>query len=623
MANSQSLPVNLNGISYLVDTRQYSRTTVPALREQRDNSAEPGENALDTSGAWTRSQTDWSYGAGQNSFDISDSDRRRFNTSSGIDIWTKGQITLLPITEEKLNAVETNLDIQRMGVYVYAAHGANAVFSTDLVPAAPTWTPFVPRSGKDVKDMTSDGANAYFAFGSADTIAKATLGTAAIDGSWPTSGTQSADVLQVAAGRLIGALGANIFELDANGVKLGSSLDYTAPLAATTWVSVSGGPSGIFAAANTDNTGSVYHINVSATDGTLQTPIVGGQLPHGEEINKILAYGEILLIATTAGLRTALIDTQSNAVTIGPVIEEGGAAYALEIDSKFVWWGGSDGKIYRANLAVFTSTLVPAWAPDLVSTAGSGNVTSVARFLGKTYFGAVGDGVYGESGTNIKVATGILNTGEVSWSTVAPKLLRSVTVRQDRSQYTFGDTEYNQASTTYQDAALQYRGNPTSVMPGSVFFSATNDNNVLDEVGPLLTQDPLPFNFVTQSSVSYKFVLTINRDAVDTTVAPIIQDWLTSCIVTPSRVDEIIAPIIMQRQVLTSRNAGAPATFDSATIFTSLRNVMETGITVDYIEGTRAEKVTIERISMQPNRLSDNGDWWEGTLIVRLLTVPK
>jgi hypothetical protein len=160
-------------------------------------------------------------------------------------------------------------------------------------------------------------------------------------------------------------------------------------------------------------------------------------------------------------------------------------------------------------------------------------------------------------------------------------------------------------------------------MPGSVFFSATNDNNVLDTVGPLLTQDPLPFNFVTQSSVSYKFVLTINRDAVDPATAPIIQDWLTSCIVTPSRVDEIIAPIIMQRQVLTSRNAGAAATFDSATIFTSLRNVMESGITVDYVEGTRAEKVTIERISMQPNRLSDSGDWWEGTLIVRLLTVPS
>ena len=61
--NAETLPVELDGVSYLVDARQYGRTTVPALREQRDTSGEAGENALDTSGAWTRSQTDWSYGA--------------------------------------------------------------------------------------------------------------------------------------------------------------------------------------------------------------------------------------------------------------------------------------------------------------------------------------------------------------------------------------------------------------------------------------------------------------------------------------------------------------------------------------------------------------------------------
>ena len=63
--------------------------------------------------------------------------------------------------------------------------------------------------------------------------------------------------------------------------------------------------------------------------------------------------------------------------------------------------------------------------------------------------------------------------------------------------------------------------------------------------------------------------------------------------------------------------------FDSATIFNTLRSRMEAGVTVDYIEGTRAEKVTIERLSMQPERISDNGEWWEGTLVVRLLTVPS
>ena len=623
MASGDYLPVQLDGTSFLVDTRQYARTTVPALREQRDNSAEAGENALDTSGAWTRSQTDWSYGAGQTHFDLGDSDRRRFASSTGIDPWTKGEITLLPITEEKLNATTSNLLVQRMGTYLYATHAETAEFTTSATPTIPSWTNFVARATHQIADITSDGTNIYFAFGSGAAIAKATLGNNAIDAAWPTSGTQAADIIQVAAGRLIGALGANIFEIGANGDKLASSLDYTPALAGTTWVSVTGGPSGIFAAANTDNTGSISHIGVSATDGTLQTPIVGGQLPGGEQINQILAYGEVLLIATNVGLRTALIDTNSNAVTIGPVIEESGEAFGLEAEGRFVWWGGSSGKIYRADLTRFTATLVPAWASDLVSTGGSGNVNSIARFGNKTYFGAATDGVYGESGTGVKVASGTLNIGEVSWSTVAPKLLRNVTVRQSRDQFDSTTTYRQAAPFAYNQGASTFRGTQVSVMPGTVKFKATNDNNAVSEVGPLSTGVPLDFDFASESSVSYNFEMTLTRDTSNTTLAPIIEDWVTSCIATPDRVDEIIAPIILKRQVLTSRNSGSPIMFDSATIFNTLRSRMEAGVTVNYIEGTRAEKVTIERLSMQPERISDNGEWWEGTLVVRLLTVPS
>lgn len=623
MASGDYLPVQLDGTAFLVDTREYSRTTVPALREQRDNSAEAGENALDTSGAWTRSQTDWSYGAGQTHFDLDDSDRRRFASSTGIDPWTKGEITLLPITEEKLNATTSNLLVQRMGTYLYATHAETAEFTTSATPTSPSWTNFVARATHQIADITSDGTNIYFAFGSGAAIAKATLGGSAIDAAWPTSGTQAADIIQVAAGRLIGALGANIFEIGANGDKLASSLDYTPTLASTTWVSVTGGPSGIFAAANTDDTGSIYHIDVSTTDGTLQTPVVGGQLPRGETINQILAYGEVLLIATTEGLRTALIDTNSNAVTIGPVIEEGGEAYGLEAEGRFVWWGGSSGQIYRADLSRFTSTLVPAWASDLVSTGASGNVNSIARFGNKTYFGAATDGVYGESGTGVKVASGTLNIGEVSWSTVAPKLLRNVTVRQSRDQFDSTTTYRQAAPFAYNQGASTFRGTQVSVMPGTVKFKATNDNNAVSEVGPLSTGVPLDFDFASESSVSYNFEMILTRDTSNTTLAPIIEDWVTSCIATPDRVDEIIAPIILRRQVLTSRNSGSPIMFDSATIFNTLRSRMEAGVTVDYIEGTRAEKVTIERLSMRPDRISDNGDWWEGTLVVRLLTVPS
>jgi len=623
MASGDYLPVQLDGTAFLVDTREYSRTTVPALREQRDNSAEAGENALDTSGAWTRSQTDWSYGSGQTHFDLDDSDRRRFASSTGIDPWTKGEITLLPITEEKLNATTSNLLVQRMGTYLYATHAETAEFTSSATPTTPSWTNFVARATHQIADITSDGTNIYFAFGSGAAIAKATLGASAIDGAWPSSGTQAADIIQVAAGRLIGALGANIFEIGANGAKLGSSLDYTPTLATTTWVSVTGGPSGIFAAANTDDTGSIYHIDVSTTDGSLQTPVVGGQLPRGETINEILAYGEVLLIATTEGLRTALIDTNSNAVTIGPVIEEGGEAYGLEAEGRFVWWGASSGQIYRADLSRFTSTLVPAWAADLVSTNASGNVNSIARFGSKTYFGAATDGVFGESGTGIKVATGTLNIGEVSWSTVAPKLLRNVTVRQSRDQFDSTTTYRQAAPFAYNQGASTFRGTQVSIMPGTVKFKATNDNNAVSEVGPLSTGVPSDFDFASESSVSYNFEMILTRDTGNTTLAPIIEDWVTSCIATPDRVDEIIAPIILKRQVLTSRNSGSPVMFDSATIFNTLRTRMEAGVTVDYIEGTREEKVTIERLSMRPDRVSDNGEWWEGTLVVRLLTVPS
>tara|TARA_B100000405_G_scaffold163182_1_gene113864 strand:+ start:1020 stop:2918 length:1899 start_codon:yes stop_codon:yes gene_type:complete len=629
--NSDLLPVELDGVSYLVDTTEYSRVTVPALRQQRDTSKEPGENTLDTTGAWVRSQTDWSLGAGQEHFDLDDSDRRRFESSSGVNPWTKGELSLLPITEEKLNQTNTNLKVHRIGTYLYMAYGSILAWISNATVASFTisgsnsidFSTSTPSRTGNITDFHSDGTYVYVAFGNSDKIARCAINSTTVD-AWPTSGTQKADIIEVAAGRLIGATAsdANIFELNANGQKFSGSLDYTPQLAQTQWQSITGGPSGIFAAANTDNTGTIYHIDVDSSDGTLQTPVISGQLPHGEEINEILAYGEVLVMATNKGFRTAIIDTQSGAVATGPVISDGGEAHSLEADGKFVWWGGSNGQIYRADLTNFTSTLVPAFASDLVSTGGTGNVSSIARVSDKTYFAATGDGVYGESGTGIKVATGTLTIGEVSWSTVVPKLLRSVQVRQDRAQYTFGPVDYDQAGELYRHATYSYRGNPVASFLGGIQFSATNDNNVTDTL--TLSQGVSSnFTFTSESSVSYKFLITMTRDTDDTTIGPIVADWQTTCVATPKRVDEIIVPIVLRQQVLTSRDSGAAATYDSGTVFTNLRNRMESGVTVTYIEGTRSESVTIERLSMQPQRLSDDGSWWEGTLLARLLTVPS
>ena len=50
---------------------------------------------------------------------------------------------------------------------------------------------------------------------------------------------------------------------------------------------------------------------------------------------------------------------------------------------------------------------------------------------------------------------------------------------------------------------------------------------------------------------------------------------------------------------------------------------MDSGLSMIYKEGDRTDTVTIERLEMQSERLSDDGGWWEGTLLVRLLTVPS
>ena len=632
--NAESLPVELDGVSYLVDARQYGRTTVPALREQRDTSGEAGENALDTSGAWTRSQTDWSYGAGQTHFDLADSDRRRFNTSVGVDVWTKGEATLLPITETGANTPTfTTGDIITERVtnaagteYLYVANGTSLYLSSNPAAASPTWTTITV--GGTTTSITSDGTNVYLGFDGVIVAEQSVIGSS----STSAFGSLDPNLIKIVAGRVIAADDNAIYELDAAGAKATSSLDYSLPLASSVWVDVDAGPGGIYAAANTEETGAVYHIGVSSTDGTLTTPTIAGELPRGEKINAILVYGPVLCIASSKGFRTALIDTNSNGVTIGPVIETGGEAYELEADGQFVWWGSGYGNTFRADLTRFTDTLVPAYASDLISAASASAtdlVKGVTRLNNsgspKLFLGVVSGGaavLQRESRTGVKVASGTLNMGEVSWSTVAPKLLRSVTVRQDRAQYTFGEVDYRATGIDYRHSTYEYRGDPLSSFLGTLTFAATNDANVTDTL-TLTSGVPSDFTFTTQSSVSYEFVITMSRDGSDTTKGPIVGDWLTFAIATPSRVDEIILPIVLRRQVLTSRNSGAPATFDSGSIFSTLRQRMESGVTLTYKEGTRSENVTIDRISMSPDRLSDDGAWWEGTLTVRLLTVPS
>ena len=640
--NAESLPVELNGISYLVDTAEYRRTTVPVSRQQRDNSREPGENTLDTTGAWVRSQTDWSYGAGQLYLDNEDSDRRRFYESVGVDIWTRGQITLLPIAETPGALPATSFTTGEILVdrvvqsstgteYLYVANGITLSYTSDPLAGSPTWAS--AASADTITSFTSDGEYVYVSRTGTAIPERYTIGSST--GSW-TVAAEDVDLLKVAAGRLIGTKNNSIYELDATGAKATSSLDYSLPLSNSEWVAVEGCPNGIYAAANTDNTGTVYFISVNSTDGTLVTPIVAGSLPRNESINAILSYGPILCLATSQGFRTALIDVESGGITIGSVIDTGGEAYSLEADGRFVWWGTAYGTIYRADLTRFTDTLVPAYASDLVSSVSAtatdlvGSMTRVNNAGNpKMFFGvkkaSAAAILQNESKNNTRVASGTMNAGEITWSTVAPKLLRSGVIDLDRSQFERSSIDYRQTGIAYDQTGYEYRfGVPTSEAAGEIRLTATNNADVSSTLLDMATQVPQTFDFGTSSdtAVSFDLTATLVRGTSDATVAPILHDWQLTAVAVPRRIDEIIIPIVLRSNVLTSRNSGSPINFVTGDTFNSLRSLMENGTAVTYQEGTRSDTVTVERLEMQPQRLSDDGSWWEGTLVARLLTVP-
>ena len=77
------------------DDAPYRRVTAQYRKQQIDQSREPGEQTL--TGWWLRSQSSFHYGQGIKFFEpIQDESLRfQYTESKGIDVWTKGQATLL------------------------------------------------------------------------------------------------------------------------------------------------------------------------------------------------------------------------------------------------------------------------------------------------------------------------------------------------------------------------------------------------------------------------------------------------------------------------------------------------------------------------------------------------
>jgi hypothetical protein len=97
-ASGYAYDVAINGQPFFIaasDDNPYRRVTAQYRKQQIDQSREPGEQTL--TGWWLRSQSSFHYGQGIKFFEpIQDESLRfQYTESKGLDVWTKGQATLL------------------------------------------------------------------------------------------------------------------------------------------------------------------------------------------------------------------------------------------------------------------------------------------------------------------------------------------------------------------------------------------------------------------------------------------------------------------------------------------------------------------------------------------------
>lgn len=437
--------IAINGMPFMmVPTLEnpYVRTTAAARKQQLDTSSEPGEQTL--SQWWTRVQDSWHKGAGVRFYDpgSDETTKWRFGDSLGVDVWTKGQFSLLNAT-----------------TLTQAASGSDSVFVTGAL------------SGTDPAIYFNNGGNTFSYIAGVTTSYTVTTGgtpstpivntgTKILVGT--EAGISSADpattwdqLWTIAPGaivrpwwvkqRIIASRGPDLWELSLAGGAMGTVF-YSHPDSGWTWTSVVDSPGAILAAGYGSGFSAIYTFAlVDAGSGgtpTLGSAVQEAEMPFGEEIQALcMSLGTYLGIATTRGIRVGTITnsvTVPNRVQFGPlVVETTNPVLDLVAGDRFIYgavtgqWASGAGAV-RIDLSQQVEDLRFAWAWD-VQTHSLGTAKSIALYgtTGRVALGTQGSGLtpgFYLQNTNYE-ATGYLSTGRIRYATAETKQFARLKVR--------------------------------------------------------------------------------------------------------------------------------------------------------------------------------------------------
>lgn len=579
-------PVAINGRPYLIDLKanSFQRQYDARVRDSVDQSAEPGESAINPQGLWRRSQSSWHYGAGQVYGDTADAEAFRFNTSKGVDVWSKGEATLLKDTTQVLADSAATLQALTVGTRLYVGTGGDVKYTTNLS----TFTNCTSEPAGNVGGMATDGFNVFVAFASHG-IHKVTTSSDAFASY--ISGSKTFVNLRYVKGRLMASEDNDVYNFTSSG-GAGSPL-FSHANTGFRWVGFAGGQNQIYMGGFAGNQSLVYRTTIKADATSLDTPIVALELPAGEIITGLDSYLDFVLIGTTKGIRVATSDTNGNLVS-GPLIQIGSSVTSFSGEGRFVWfnWTNFDGTstgLGRLDLGVFISTNQPAYASDLMVTA-QGAVSSVNTINSRPVFVVVGSGIYVEHATDL-VASGYLESGIYRWGVPDAKFVPKWDLR-------------------------------CRPLNGSVTLSIKTDGGSYHDFQAfsLVGGKEKTINGLEDRVFEAEVKLTLGRSATSNTVSPEVTRWMGRAYAAPLRSQIFSVPLIMHHK-LSIRGREYFQDVDNEMRF--LRDLVDTPRIVTYQENEETFSVIVENVQFEVLDDSNvHNRWdWEGTATVIMRSV--
>jgi len=585
-------PIAINGRPYMLDMRsgQFTRQFDARVRDSVDQSTEPGESALNPQGLWRRSQSSWHYGAGQQYSDTADAEAYRFNSSKGVDVWTKGRLSLLKDTTKVYSSANSNLYATTADSRLYGSDGQTVRFTTDFV----TVTTVTGTAASNIYSITSDGYNVFYSYANGD-----------IDQTNAGISTSSTYITGIEAGKLAyvkGRLmatgqGADKHKIWNITAPAGTNQNnpgalYTHPNTNFNWVGFAAGQNHIYAAGYAGNVSLVYKTAIKADGTALDIPSVAAELPQGEIITEIYGYLGYVVIGTTTGFRLCSSDGDGNLV-VGPLIKIDRSVTAFAGIGQYIYfaWSNFDSTstgIGRMDISVFISPNQPAYASDLMATA-QGSIVAIHEFNDQPMFTVAGQGVYTPHATNL-VSSGYLRSGIYRWGVPDAKFIPKLDVR-------------------------------CLPLEGSVQLSVASDGGDFFDFAVFDTPNARErtVDGLEAKVFEAEIKITLNRAAV-TSTGPTITRWMARAYAAPLRSQIFQVPIIMHHKL---NLRGREYYQDVDEELRLLRDLVENPRVVTYQENLETFAVVVENVQMQVQNLvyahSDNDH--EGTAIVVMRSV--